>query len=80
MKSESAASALRQAIRQATQFELGMAQTPYRMSSARTLNIDVPAIMRLPCAEIESELQNSEGATVFIIGYSEVGGDDVLAE
>lgn len=80
MKSASARAILRQAVRQAAQFELGMAQVPFRMNGARTLNIDVPSIMRLPCAEIESELQTADGETVFVVGYSEVGGPDVLAE
>lgn len=79
MKSDQAREIVRRAVEQTARQERGLHRRIVGLGPRRMLEGQIEDTTRLPSIERTQELQNAAGQFYFIVGYSAVGGPDVVA-
>lgn len=78
MQSRGAQSILRAAVERGADRASGLPRARVKFSSSRVAAITLMDSSKLPAALNTQPLQNSSGQFLFLAGYSQIGGGDVL--
>lgn len=69
---------LRKAVERGSERSRGIVRPYVGFSAMRIAEIHIADVSKLPVQEGVDELQNGSGQDIFLLGYSQIGGPDVL--
>lgn len=78
MKTERARAPIRRAVGRASERSRGVLRAYAGMGASRMAEIHIANVSKLPVVEGVDALQNEAGQNIFLLGYSQIGGPDVL--
>lgn len=70
---------IRKAIERASERSRGVLRAYVGLSAMRMAEIHIADVSKLPVEEGFDTLVNESGQDIFLLGYSQIGGPDVLA-